>query len=210
MKRFILPILLLAVTASTAFATAKDTLSEGLYAQFTVTKGTILVKLEMELTPMTVAHFIGLAEGTIKNTAKDPSVPYYDGLKFHRVISKAGGGRQDFMIQGGCPLGTGTGDPGYKFKDEFHPDLNHNIPGVLSMANSGPNTNGSQFFITIVKTPWLNNKHTVFGKVVAGQDIVNTTLQNDKIVKVEILRRGKVAKKFDAPAIFEQLSEIKQ
>src|SRR6056300_402807 len=136
---------------------------DGIYAQFTTSKGQILVQLTHDKTPGTVGNFVALAEGNLENSAKPQGTPYYDGLKFHRVIA-------DFMIQGGCPLGTGTGDPGYKFDDEFHVDLKHDGPGVLSMANAGPGTNGSQFFITHVATPWLDNKHTVFGTVEEGQN----------------------------------------
>ena len=124
-------------------------MQEGIYAQFETDKGSITVKLTHDKTPGTVGNFVALAEGDIENKAKAQGTPYYDGLKFHRVIP-------DFMIQGGCPLGTGTGDPGYKFDDEFHPELKHDKPGVLSMANAGPGTNGSQFFITHKETPWLD------------------------------------------------------
>lgn len=126
----------------------------------------------MDKTPGTVGNFVGLAEGNLENTAKPQGKPYYDGLTFHRVIA-------DFMIQGGCPEGTGVGGPGYQFDDEFHPELKHNGPGVLSMANAGPGTNGSQFFITHVDTAWLDNKHTVFGFVESGQDVVDTIAQGD-------------------------------
>jgi FKBP-type peptidyl-prolyl cis-trans isomerase len=170
-------------------------MDNGLYAKFITSKGDILVNLEFEKTPGTVGNFVALAEGNLENNAKPQGNPYYDGLKFHRVIA-------DFMIQGGCPLGTGTGSPGYSFDDEFHPDLKHNGPGILSMANSGPASNGSQFFITHVATPWLDNKHTVFGKVVEGQDIVDTIAQGDKIEAVEILRVGEAAEKFNAVEAF--------
>lgn len=170
---------------------------DGLYARFETNKGDIYTVLEHVKTPMTVANFVGLAEGNISNKAKAAGVPYYDGLKFHRVI-------ENFMIQGGCPLGTGTGDPGYKFDDEIDPTLKHTGPGILSMANAGPGTNGSQFFITHVATPWLDGKHTVFGHVVQGQDIVNAIAQNDTIRKVTILRKGKEAEAFDAVKAFEE------
>lgn len=179
---------------------------DGLYAKITTNRGEILIELAFEKAPMTVANFVGLAEGTIKNDFKAEGEPYYDGLKFHRVISKANGDGQDFMIQGGDPTGTGSGGPGYKFADEFHPELIHNRPGVLSMANSGPATNGSQFFITHVPTPWLDNKHAVFGYVVDGMDVVMTSLQGDTMQKVEIIRKGEKAEAFDAAATFSEKS----
>jgi peptidyl-prolyl cis-trans isomerase A (cyclophilin A) len=175
-------------------------LGDGMFAKLTTTKGEILLKLEFEKTPLTVANFVGLAEGAIENTAKDAGVPFYDGLKFHRVIA-------DFMVQGGCPLGTGTGDPGYKFADEFVADLKHDGPGVLSMANSGPGTNGSQFFITHKETPWLDGKHTVFGKVLEGQEVVDAIAQNDILEKIEIIRNGSAAKKFDGAKMFIEMQE---
>lgn len=171
-------------------------MEEGIYAKFTTGKGEILVKLTHEKTPGTVGNFVGLAEGAIPNTAKDAGEPYYDGLTFHRVIP-------DFMIQGGCPSGTGTGSPGYQFEDEFHPELKHNEPGVLSMANAGPATNGSQFFITHVATPWLDGKHTVFGHVTKGQDVVDAIAQGDRIESLEIVRLGQAAETWDAVAAFE-------
>lgn len=170
--------------------------ADGMYAKFETNKGVIYTNLEFKKTPMTVANFVGLAEGSIKNTAKPEGTPYYDGLKFHRVIP-------NFMIQGGCPLGTGTGDPGYKFPDEFDSTLKHSGPGILSMANAGPGTNGSQFFITHVETPWLDGKHTVFGHVVQGQDVVNAIQMNDTLKHLVILRKGKEAEAFDAPKVFE-------
>lgn len=170
-------------------------MENGIYAKFNTSKGAILVKLTHDLTPGTVGNFVGLAEGNLENDVKPQGKPYYDGLKFHRVIA-------DFMIQGGCPLGTGTGGPGYQFDDEFHPSLRHDTPGVLSMANAGPGSNGSQFFITHVATPWLDDKHTVFGKVVEGQDVVDAIQGGDKLESVEIIREGDEAKKWNAIEAF--------
>ncbi|MDP3353927.1 MAG: peptidylprolyl isomerase [Flavobacteriaceae bacterium] len=170
-------------------------MNNGLYAKFNTSKGAIIVNLEFEKTPGTIGNFVALAEGNLENKSKPQGKPYYDGLKFHRVIA-------DFMIQGGCPLGTGTGSPGYSFEDEFHPELKHNTPGILSMANSGPASNGSQFFITHVATPWLDNKHTVFGKVVEGQNIVDKIAQNDLLESLEIIRVGEGAEKFNAIEAF--------
>lgn len=175
-------------------------LEEGMYAEFVTSKGTILCMLEFEKTPLTVANFVGLAEGNFKVDTLSFDKPYYNGLKFHRVI-------KDFMIQGGDPMGNGSGGPGYKFNDEFHPDLMHTGPGILSMANSGPNTNGSQFFITHKETPWLNNKHTVFGHVVQGQDVVNAIEQGDEMTEVNIIRVGDAAQKFNATKIFNETYE---
>ena len=169
---------------------------EGMYAKIKTNKGDIMLELEFEKTPLTVANFVGLAEGKIKNNKKKVGEPYYDGLKFHRVIA-------DFMIQGGCPDGNGMGGPGYQFPDEIHPDLKHSGPGILSMANAGPGTNGSQFFITHKETPWLDGKHTVFGKVTEGQDVVDAIAQDDKIIEIDIIRKGENAKRFDSKAIFD-------
>ncbi|CAM1363916.1 Peptidyl-prolyl cis-trans isomerase [Tenacibaculum litoreum] len=169
-------------------------MDNGIYAKFTTPKGDILVNLEYEKTPGTVGNFVALAEGNLENSAKPQGTPYYNGLKFHRVIA-------DFMIQGGCPQGTGTGNPGYKFDDEIHPELKHDAPGKLSMANAGPGTNGSQFFITHVATPWLDGKHTVFGSVIEGQDVVDAIAQDDTM-DVEIIRVGDAAEAFNAVEAF--------
>lgn len=171
----------------------------GVFAVMETSRGNILLELFYDKTPLTVTNFVGLAEGTL-DAAKGK--PFYDGLTFHRVIS-------DFMIQGGDPRGDGTGGPGYRFADEFRYDLKFDKPGYLAMANSGPDTNGSQFFITRVPTDWLNGKHTIFGQVVNedSQKVVNAVQQGDKIVKVTIIRQGDDANKFTATqADFDRLS----
>ena len=164
-------------------------LGDSMQGEIETSKGKIVIELEFEKTPMTVANFVKLSESG-----------YYNNLKFHRVIA-------DFMVQGGDPDGTGRGGPGYNFPDEFHPDLKHSGPGILSMANSGPGTNGSQFFITHKDTPWLDGKHTVFGRVTSGQDIVEAMEENDIMKSVKIIREGKSAKDFDAPKVFEAKKE---
>ncbi|MFB9055849.1 peptidylprolyl isomerase [Mariniflexile ostreae] len=182
-------------------------LEDGIYAEFVTTKGTMVAKLTFNETPVTVANFISLAEGTnvlVDSIYKDKK--FYNGLIFHRVIDL-------FMIQGGDPLGNGSGGPGYKFNDEFHPDLKHDRPGILSMANSGPNTNGSQFFITEIPKPFLDNSYNIFGELVLGLEIQDSisnvkTASNDRpiedviIKELNIIRKGKAAKAFDAPDIF--------
>lgn len=207
------------VSAQKADKISTDKLEDGMYAEMLTNKGLILLKLEFEKTPMTVANFVGLAEGifpsevtsikmanqNMPDSLKEANKatehkPFYDGLKFHRVIP-------NFMVQGGDPRGNGQGGPGYKFKDEIVPQLIHDRPGILSMANAGPGTNGSQFFITHVPTPWLNGKHTVFGSVVSGMDVVNSIVQNDQIISVKIIRKGKEAKKFDAEKVFNELNK---
>ena len=175
-------------------------MENGLYAIVKTSKGNITLNLEFEKTPATVGNFVALCEGEMKNSSKDLGVPYYNNLKFHRVIN-------DFMVQAGCPLGTGTGNPGYKFDDEFHPELKHDKAGILSMANAGPGTNGSQFFITHVPTAWLDNKHTVFGSVLDGMDIVNTIEQGDEIIDIKISRVGDEANSFNALKSFNDFNE---
>lgn len=180
-------------------STAQSDLKDGLYAKIITSKGSILVKLTPEKTPLTVANFVGLAEGKIKNSAKPEGEPYFDGLKFHRVIN-------DFMIQGGDPNENGAGGPGYTIRDEFVPDLLHDRAGTMSMANTGqPGTGGSQFFITHKPTPWLNGKHTVFGYVVEGQTTVDLIERGDIIKTIEIIRVGKAAKNFDSLKVFEEM-----
>jgi peptidylprolyl isomerase len=178
-----------------------------MFAEITTTQGLVKVELFFKQAPMTVANFVALAEGQMENTARELGAPFYDGLKWHRVISKIQGSGQDFMIQGGDPQGNGMGGPGYQFPDEIVDTLKHNVPGILSMANSGPATNGSQFFITLIPTEWLDGKHTVFGKVVEGMEYVNNTRQGDEIISVKIIREGKDAEKFDAPKVFQKVQD---
>jgi len=186
---------------------AYDQLQDGIYANLKTTKGSLLVKLNDEESPITVANFVGLAQGKIENSAKKKGEPFYDGTIFHRVI-------KDFMIQGGDPQGNGMGGPGYKFDDEKN-DLKHSGKGILSMANSGPNTNGSQFFITEVSTPWLDGKHTIFGKVVKGEETIDEISNVEKdsrdkpttnvvLEKVKIFTKGEKYKKYDAEKIFSE------
>lgn len=191
-------IVLILVLVSFSCKTAKyPDLGDGLYVDIQTNKGDIVVQLEFEKTPMTVANFVSLVEGTNTYVADEyKGKPFYDGLKFHRVI-------KDFMIQGGDPKGNGSGGPGYKFKDEFDSSLVHDSAGILSMANSGVATNGSQFFITHKATPHLDEKHTVFGHVVKGLDIVNLVAKDDVIEKIEVIKNGKAAKSFDATGIFD-------
>ena len=171
-------------------------LDEGLYANILTEKGSIIIKLEIEKAPITVANFVSLSEGENTMVSDEfKTKKFYNGLKFHRVI-------QDFMIQGGDPLGIGSGGPGYRFDDEFS-DLTHNGPGILSMANSGPATNGSQFFITHKATPWLDGKHTVFGHLVEGQEVVDAIAQDNTIQNITIERIGTDAQAWDAAAAFD-------
>lgn len=213
-KNFLIAVAALSLTSCTSIYkkmnVEKETyegLKEGLYANFQTSKGNMIVKLEDKDAPVTVANFVGLAEGKIDNKAKAKGVPFYDGTIFHRVI-------KDFMIQGGDPQGTGMGDPGYKFDDEKN-NLQHTGKGILSMANSGPNTNGSQFFITEVATPWLDGKHTIFGKVVDGLDVVDSIANVEKgaqdkpktdvvLEKVSVFTKGDEYKGYDAAKIFSE------
>ena len=201
MKKIVLAVTFLLIAfGSFASKEKKPKLAKGMYAEIETNRGKILLQLEFEKVPLTVANFVGLAEGKIKNTAKAEGVPFFDGLKFHRVIA-------NFMIQGGDPLGNGMGGPGYAFKDECLPEFQFTGPGILAMANSGPNTNGSQFFITHVTTPWLNMKYSIFGHVISGQDIVNATVKDDTIIHVKIIRKGRAAKKFKAAKVFAELNK---
>ncbi|MHA7944736.1 peptidylprolyl isomerase [Formosa sp. 3Alg 14/1] len=212
MKLFLLALLV----SFTACDTKYPDLEDGMYAEINTNKGTMVANLEFEKTPVTVANFVSLAEGT--NTKVDSTYTgkrYYDGLTFHRIID-------GFMIQGGDPTGMGSGGPGYRFADEFNDSLRHNKPGILSMANAGPGTNGSQFFITDVATPNLDNRHTVFGELVIGQDVQDSISSvevgpGDKPVEdvvinsINIIRKGSAAKKFDANAVFlESFKEIER
>jgi len=205
MKSKLLKLLVISLIFFTSCKKDKfDKLEDGLYANIETKKGDITVQLYGKETPLTVSNFIALAEGNhpeVADTLKGKK--FYDGLKFHRVLD-------NFMIQGGDILGTGAGNPGYTFGDEFPKDsvgnliYKHDREGVLSMANGGPASNGSQFFITHKATPWLDGVHTIFGKVVYGQNVVDSIAQNDTIQKISIVRNGEFAKNFDAPKVFEQ------
>ncbi len=173
-------------------------LSDGLYAKMETSRGTMYLQLEFEKAPLTVANFVGLVEGTIAFQNREPG-PYFDGLTFHRV-------EPGFVVQGGDPMGDGTGGPGYQFPDELNGELRHEGSGVLSMANSGPNTNGSQFFITLDAAPHLDNRHTVFGHVAGGQGVIKKIKQGDKIERVTIVRIGEAAEAYRADqTIFDNL-----
>lgn len=185
-----------------------NNLKDGLYAQMETNMGNMTIELFEEDAPLTVANFVGLAEGTKENKAKPLGTPYYDGIVFHRVI-------KDFMIQGGDPDGKGTGGPGYNFEDEFYSDRKHDKKGILSMANAGPGTNGSQFFITEVPTPWLDGRHTIFGQVIDGLDVIDSIANVKKgaqdrpvddvmINHVHIIKKGDKYKNYDGGKAFEQ------
>lgn len=202
MKKNIL-LILIATTLFLGCKEERNNLPDGLYAQIETNKGNITVQLDYEKAPITVANFVSLAEGKNEFVTDEnlKSKPFYDGLKFHRVIS-------DFMIQTGDPLGTGSGDTGYKFKDEIT-EMRFDAGGVLAMANSGPATNSSQFFITHVSTPWLDGLHTIFGHVVEkGMEVVNTISQGDTLEKITIIRNGEAAKKFDAVKVFRDYFKV--
>jgi cyclophilin family peptidyl-prolyl cis-trans isomerase len=178
------------VTALASCGDARADLGDGLFAVLETNKGEIVMQLHFERAPMTTANFVGLAEGTIAST-RGESTRYFDGLTFHRVVP-------GFVVQGGDPSGNGTGGPGYRFPNEIHPELSHDAPGVVAMANSGPHTNGSQFYITLAPAPHLDGGYSVFGRVAAGMDVVQSIEQGDTITQVEIVRNGAAAKAFDA------------
>lgn len=199
MTRFWLPLLLIGALLAPGCNSVRQTApapdplaaskpTEGIFAEITTPRGVIVCELYFQKTPLTVMNFVGLAEGTL---GPAPRKPYFDGLRFHRVVP-------EFVIQGGDPTGTGRGDPGYKFPDEFAAGLRHDIPGVLSMANSGPDTNGSQFFITLGEARYLDYVHSIFGRVVQGQDILPQITRNDAMQSVKIIRRGTAATRFKA------------
>jgi peptidyl-prolyl cis-trans isomerase A (cyclophilin A) len=177
--------------------------TEGLFAVINTSKGLMISRLFADKAPMTVANFVALAEGNMPNNFRKPGQPFFDSLKWHRVISLTNGDNENFMIQGGDPMGTGQGGPGYQFKDEFS-ELKMDKPGVLAMANSGPATNGSQFFITLKATPWLDGVHTVFGELISGTEVPFMTKTNDIIYSIRILRKGDKAKAYDAIAEFNK------
>lgn len=177
--------------SGTTMETVKEKFGDGLYVVIETPKGEIVGELFFGKVPLTVANFVGLAEGSLTFAKTRAGRPYYDGIVFHRVIA-------DFMIQAGCPEARGTGGPGYEFPDEFDSSLRHSGPGIFSMANRGPGTNGSQFFITHRATPHLDGKHAVFGRVVSGQNVVDAIEQGDEIKKMTVLRIGVAAENFVA------------
>lgn len=194
---FLTLFLSLAALTSCTFGPDYSRLGEGLFARVETPQGEFFIKLEMEKAPLSVANFVGLTEGMIENKIKGPGEPYFDGLTFHRV-------EPNILIQGGDPLANGLGGPGYKFRQEIHPELNHDVPGTVAMANAGPGTNGSQWYVTMVPLPQLNGGYNIFGYVVEGLDIVKTIQRNAPMTRVEIIRNGEAAKNFDAARVFEQ------
>lgn len=177
--------------------------SNGIFALIKSSKGVMIARLFDEKAPMTVANFVALAEGNMPNNFRKSGIPFYDSLKFHRVISLTNGDNENFMIQGGDPLGNGQGGPGYQFKDEFS-DLKLDRACLLAMANSGPATNGSQFFITLKATPWLDGIHTIFGELIAGTEIPFLIKKEDIIYSVKILKKGEKYSKYDALSEFNK------
>ncbi len=173
-------------------------LGEGLFAGIRTKYGTVYVRLAVDKAPLTVANFVGLAEGSISNTFRSSGKPYFDGLTFHRV-------EKGFVIQGGDPQANGTGGPGYQFRQEIHPDLKHNVAGTLAMANAGPGSNGSQFYLTMAPKPVLDGSYNVFGYVTQGLEYVYKVQRNDTIEAITIIRNGEVAEAFDAPKVFADL-----
>lgn len=200
MKNFgyLIVILLLASCSPYKSTLKQKGYGDGLYAAIATNRGDIYIKLEPQKAPLTTANFVGLAEGTIDNKVKKPGVRFYDGVVFHRV-------EPGFVIQGGDPMGTGRGGPGYQFHQEIHPELKHDSAGIVAMANSGPNTNGSQFYITLRPTNSLDGHYNIFGSVVMGMDVVKQTQIGDRIAKVRIIRLGRDAKAFSATATFKDL-----
>ncbi len=209
MKHLLLLLSVFGLLSNTSCKEQYPDIEDGLYAEFVTNKGVMLAELYYDKTPVTVANFVALSEGKHPQVSEQfKGKPFYNGIIFHRVIN-------DFMIQGGDPTGTGSGNPGYSFGDEFDPELKHDQPGILSMANSGPSTNGSQFFITEVPTPHLDNRHSVFGKLVLGLDIHDSisnvaTGSNDKpiepvvIKELNIIRKGQEAKAYNTVKVWEE------
>jgi len=195
---FLLVVVFLAACSPYKSVIKEKGYSAGLFAAVNTERGNFYIKLEYDKAPLTVSNFVGLAEGTVDNKVVKPGVPFYDGLTFHRV-------QEGFVIQGGDPMGNGKGGPGYQFRQEIHPELKHDSAGVVSMANIGPNTNGSQFFVTRKATNFFDGHYNVFGSVVEGMDVVNKIKLGDRINSVRIIRLGKEAKEFKARATFQRL-----
>ncbi|MDP5170851.1 MAG: peptidylprolyl isomerase [Bacteroidia bacterium] len=196
-RTFLMSVVLTSLLVACETPKARTDLGEGLFADIETKHGEIILRLAYDKAPLTVANFIGLAEGTIPNEIKPAGEPYFDGMTFHRV-------EPGFVIQGGDPLANGMGTPGYKFRQEIHPDLSHNVAGTLAMANSGPGTNGSQFYITMAPRTDLDGRYNIFGYVAEGLENVYKVQRNDTILSVRIYRNGEAAKAFDAPAVWEK------